>query len=323
MSNEQFVAVIIAVLGLALVNLFLLAVILLQARGTTEGARCGACGHSATGLRGSICPECGARFRRSGILTRGLRAGVRTWQLVCGLLVASGIVFGVSLAVFQMELDKHYPLSISTYQVSASFSLNGSHVGNTPGSKAAEYRVELVLPTSSMTMNGRELPEALYPDAIDVQPAYLAILPVGNSLPPTPLKMETAAEQVLMPGQIGPVLVIPQVEDATAEEVVAWLDELDLPWTESAREQLEEHKVEMADVLLENVRSIPAGEGAKSSGAMFGAVALSSQYLGGIDRAQWVNVVSGVFFGGLFLVSGIAIAWWGTRRRARILGRVA
>ena len=323
MSNEQIVAITSAVLGLALVNLSLLAVILVRARGAANGARCGACGHSATGLRGAICPECGAQFRRSGILTGRLRSGVRTWQLVVGLMVASGIVFGASLAVVQMELAKRYPPGMSTYQASASFSLNGSHVANTPGSQAAEYRLECILPISSLTLDGRELPASLYPDALDGQPAYLAVLPVGNTLQPTPLDLDTAAEQVLMPGQIGPVLVIPDVEDVAEEEIAAWLDELELPWTERARERLDEHTAELADVIGENARNIAAGKGAMASGELLGGVALSSQYIGMIDRAPWVGAIGWLFFGGLFLVSSVAIGRWGARRRARIRERSA
>ncbi|MCH2161968.1 MAG: hypothetical protein MK085_08865 [Phycisphaerales bacterium] len=315
---EQFAALAIGVLGFALVNLFLL-VMLLRRRGSDEGTRCGACEHAATGLTGPRCPECGARFRRAGILTGRLRSGLSTRQMTGGLLVANAILFGVGMALFQMELEKRFPSGISMYQASASLSLKGRHITSTPGSMKATYRVELILPQTGMEHQG-EFPAGLYPDLLQGQPAFVALLPTGNSVMPMPLKLETAADKVLMTGQVGSVLVIPDAEDVTDEDVMAWLDELDVPWTESALEKLKEHKAEMADVIVMNIQSMAARKGVSAYGNAFGGASTTSQYLGMVSRAGWVAAASFGVVGGLFLLACVAIGWWGIRRRARIRG---
>src|SRR2546426_2343933 len=49
----------------------LLAVILYRRATWTTGAACPRCGYDLTGLTGEICTECGAKLRRTGVVTPG------------------------------------------------------------------------------------------------------------------------------------------------------------------------------------------------------------------------------------------------------------
>lgn len=329
MERETLTMFAVVLLVIGVVNLIVLVVALRRYR--WGGAMCcGGCGYDVEALETLRCPECGGLLRELGILAPTLRRGFSTWFMVAIAVVVVAAVTTAGWMVAVLEFNRSYPRSVSIVDRREVLIITPAVV---PGGESGRRAVVVLKEQPRRT----GLPVRMYPRIDEYRGAIVFVVESDN---PTGVALGIDAGQKdssvplfgwrepLVPGVVGDVLRMRDVNAANVSGITAWMEGLELEWQHPTTGFISDNydpsvsvEENIAQIVVRSIQSPPGRSGLKVRTPITGMASgeLRTTRVR-IERAGWVDGV------GLGALGAVNLGWWGVvgvwanRRRRALRG---